>query len=257
MALSTTGKVVIGVGVLCVLCCGGPLAILGIQEATMTPEEKAARAAAKEAELDAGKAVEAGLVALAGREAEFNPLTWSDVQACDTTSLRVRLGENGEKNLLLTDFSQLEELSRRVAGEKDYTADESYFGELRQVRLPSSFSSSLGYDPSDSDYRRLGGFPLVGVFVDLEAIEPTTFDDETFEGGYYDGYLVIVDSLTQERLCWKRFLAENSEVVEFEDGFSEERSMKKAIDRDFEKNFKAAIEGLDMSPAIETKTGIF
>jgi hypothetical protein len=95
------------------------------------------------------------------------------------------------------------------------------------------------------------------VFVDLEAIEPMTYDDDTFEGGYYDGYLVIVDSLTQEKLCWKRFYAENSEVVEFEEGFSEERSMKKAIDKDFEKNLKDAISGLNMSPSIETKLGIF
>ena len=56
---------------------------------------------------------------------------------------------------------------------------------------------------------------------------------------------------------WKRFGAENSEVVEFEEGFSEDYSMKRAIDKDFEKNFKAAVEGLNMSTAIETKIGIF
>lgn len=257
MALTKTGKVVIGIGVLCVLCCGGPLAILGIQEATMSPEDKAARAAAKQAELDAGKAIEAGLVALAAKQGEFDPLTWEDAKACDTADLTARLGENGNKTLLLTDFDQLDELTRRVAGEADYSAPESYFGELRQVRMPGGFSSSLGYDPSDSDYRTLADYPVVGVFVDLEAIEPTTYDDESFEGGYYDGYLAIVDARTQENLCWKRFYAENSEVVEFEEGFSEERSMKKAIDKDFEKNFKDAISDLGMSSAIETKTGIF
>jgi hypothetical protein len=257
MALTTTGKVVIGIGVLCVLCCGGPLVVLGIQEATMTPEQKAARAAAKQAEIDNGKAIEAGLVALSAKQGDFDPLTWEDAKACDTADLSARLGEEGDKTLLLTDFAELEQLSRRVAGEKDYTSPENYFGELRQVRMPGGFSSSLGYDPSDTDYGNLADYPLVGVFVDLEAVEPTTYDDESFEGGYYDGYMVIVDARTQEKLCWKRFYVENSEVVEFEDGFSEERSMKKAIDKDFEKNFKDAISGLSMSPAIETKIGIF
>lgn len=257
MALTKTGKVVIGIGVLCVLCCGGPLVALGIQEATMTPEEKAARAAAKQAEMDAGKAVEAGLVALAGKQDAFDPLTWDDTKACDDAQITASLGEYGDKTLMLTDFDELDMLARRVGGEPDYNAPESYFGELRQVRMPGDFTASYGYDPDDSDYRSLSKFPVIGLFVDLEAIEPTTFDDESFEGGWYDGYMVIVDVSTQEPLCWKRFGAENSEVVEFEEGFSEDYSMKRAIDKDFEKNFKAAVEGLNMSTAIETKIGIF
>lgn len=257
MALTNTGKVVIGIGVLCVLCCGGPLVALGIQEATMSPEEKAARAAAKEAEVEAGRAVEAGLVKVFEMKDAYNPLLWDNLKDCDDADLKARLGPGGNKTLLLTDLEQLGELSRRVGGEPDYSAPESYFGELRQVRMPGGFTSSLGYDPSESDYRTLGEFPLVGLFLDLDAIEPTTFDDESFEGGYYDGYLAIVDVASQEALCWQRFSVENSEVVEFEEGFSEERSMKKAIDKDFQKNFKAKVAGLKMSTAIETKIGIF
>ncbi|MED5371612.1 MAG: hypothetical protein VX899_11390 [Myxococcota bacterium] len=250
--LSTGAKVAIGIGALCVLCCGGPAAVLGIQEATMTPEEKAARAAAKEAEIQAGKDVEAGLIKLAGMQAEFDPLTWDDDKACDAADLSARKGDD---RLLLTDFTELEVLAKRAGGDGDAN-DAAYYWEFRRSEMPGNFTGGLGYGPTDYSYQELGEHPLVGLYVDLEVYEPETYDDESFEGGYYDGYLVVVDARTQERLCWHRFVAENSEVVEFEEGFSEDYSMKKAINKDFQKNFKAAVKALDFGP-VKAVIGVF
>ncbi len=97
-------------------------------------------------------------------------------------------------------------------------------------------------------------YPYLAVFIPLEQRWPKVVDAKTFDGGAFDGWVVLVDFERQAIECSARFSAASSETLAGGPAISIARglaeipltSMKKSAEEDFKSNFwhaaNAAIE---------------
>lgn len=142
-------------------------------------------------------------------------------------------------------------LKRIDAAKLDWISQKDPAGNRAKVDkwnyLNEGFSKFNSLDNLDDAYRaeeaakavdKLKKEPYFAVIVREDGALPVVNDDDSFTGGFIEAWIVVMDTKKAAPVCQTRFVAENSEVVEYREGkiVSDEYKFKEAVKDDFEDN---------------------
>ena len=110
---------------------------------------------------------------------------------------------------------------------------------LEELILAEAGEKVAGFQAS-SHVTMLAKSPYIVIFKDRRRAMPKVSGDEGFDGGYFEGDLVVFERKTGKALCRTSLAAESSEEVSHKTRGFAAKSAEDALNGDFRKQFSSA-----------------